>query len=165
MSDNLLSEEWLAEVGFKWHEVTRSPHKHWVLWLGDALDGRMFSSQQDLGIELTMGAMEGKWFCWLRSDVAGRYSRFLHVRHLYTQAELIRMVEGLTGQNWNPENHFYGGMVTHKRAEYLRAESERLDRYFLAERPKWNAFEKDPTRGGALPQHLEALEEMEREIK
>jgi hypothetical protein len=28
------------------------------------------------------------WFCWLLSDLGGRYSRFIHVRHLRTGVEL-----------------------------------------------------------------------------
>jgi len=57
-----ISEEWLASVGFKWHQLKRQPAKHWVLWLG----GRRFlQSYEDLGVELAPGIRDANWTCWL----------------------------------------------------------------------------------------------------
>ena len=42
-----ITEEWLKEVGFKWHQLARQPEKQWLLWLGDAVrDG--LGIEQDL---------------------------------------------------------------------------------------------------------------------
>src|SRR5262245_49742886 len=162
MSD-LITEEWLASVGFKWHQLERQPTKHWILWLGDAIldeDGKrpMFHSHEDLGIELAQ-TYGDRWHCWLRADTSHRYSRFLHIRHLRTQESLIHMIWGLTGQVWNPANNFYGGMRTPEHAEYLRKESERLDRRIARDNPWRKAIETDETMGGGLPEHLEAYVE------
>ena len=35
-----LTEEWLKENGFKWHQFDRQPDKHWLLWLGHVECGR-----------------------------------------------------------------------------------------------------------------------------
>lgn len=155
-----ISENWLSSIGFKWHEVARSPQKHWLLWVGDITG----NGTESLGIELTSGAYDFQrdvrnlWFCWLRSDFASKYHRFIHVRHLRNQDEVVRLFEGLTGYEWNPNNHFYGSAVTPRKANHLREENERLDRRFLLQdRPKWYKVEEDETRGGALPHHLDEL--------
>jgi hypothetical protein len=164
-----ITEDWLREVGFKWHQLERQPSKQWLLWLGDALRhrGNMISNE-DLGIELAqcwwknsvggIGGTEGEWFCWLRADTSHRYSRFLHVRHLRYQDELIRLIEALTGIEWKPENNIGGSMQTQKNADWFRAEYDRLDRRMLRENYKHREIEKDDSMGGALPQHLEAHE-------
>lgn len=156
-----ITEEWLAEVGFKWHEMDRSPKKHWLLWLGEALSHprRMWSSYDDLGIELTPSIVDdrgaGEWHCWLRGDSAGRYHRFIHTRYIQYQHELILMIEGLTGQTWEPANNLYGSMRYPERAKALRDEDERLDKVIRAGRMAWYEVEKDDTRAGALPEDLE----------
>lgn len=128
IDSDLITEEWLAEVGFKWHQLDRQPSKHWLLWLGPAI-GDGLTAHQDLGLELARSSFEwdSGWFCWLRSDTAGRYSRFLHIRRVGTKADVIRLVEALTGQKWNPENHLYGSAFTPERAARIRAENERMD--------------------------------------
>lgn len=162
-----ITEDWLREAGFKWHQLDRQPDKHWLLWLGDAINGvRGFTSFEDLGIELapTWFTKEGEqpesWHCWLRSDAAGRYHRFIHVRHLKTTDELIALIEALTGQKWEPANVWYGSLKPPEIAKWLREEREkRLDRQLtLGAEPhaKWCEVEKDDTRGRALPEHLEA---------
>lgn len=159
-----ITEEWLKEVGFKWHELERSPHKHWLLWLGEALSSprRMWSSYDDLGIELTPSIVDdngaGEWHCWVRGDTAGRYHRFIHTRYLKSQHELILMIEGLTGQVFDPANNIAGMMRLPERAKALRQESERLDRQWQQRshsRAKWYEVKKDDTRAGALPEDLE----------
>lgn len=152
-----ITEDWLREVGFKWHELERFGGKHWLLWLGDAMgDGRMVDFE-DFGIELAShGPTDERWFCWLRSDTAGRYHRFIHARYLRFQHELVAMIEGLTGQAWDPANNFYGSMRTPSQAARLREEHARLDQRMMRERAKWSDVEKDDSRGRALPEHLEA---------
>lgn len=158
-----ITEDWLREVGFKWHQFERQPNKQWLLWLGDAMNGGGFSSFEDIGVELAAGAYDHKcddhdaWFCWLRGDSAHRYHRFIHVRHLRYRHELIRLVEGLTGQTWNPANHLYGSIRTPQQAERIRREdSARIDRMEKwQQRPAWAEVEKDDTRGRALPEHMQ----------
>lgn len=148
-----ITEEWLREVGFKWHQLERQLHKHWLLWLGDALDNRA-TSFDDLGVEVSTGS-DDWWFCWLRSDHAGRYSRFIHIRHVRSRGELIGLIEGVTGRSWNPQDALYGSLHTPERGERLRAEAKRLDLQMLDSRPKWREIEKDDSRGRALPEHLQ----------
>lgn len=154
---NALTEEWLKSVGFKWHQLERQSDKQWLLWLGDAVrEGNGFTSYSDLGIELTTNC-NGKWHCWLRSDAGGIYSRFLHIRYLRTQQELIQLCEALTGQKWDPLNHLYGAMRTPEQADRIRKDDERLDRRIMFGN-KWREIEKDDSIGGALPQHREEYE-------
>lgn len=119
---------------------------------------------EDLGIEVSLcicgdGVEEDRWNCWLRSDVAHRYSRFMHIRRISTRAELIRMIEELTGQPWNPASHIYGVMRRPEQAARIRKVQERLDLQLQATRPKWCGIEKDDTRGQALPEHHEDYEQ------
>src|SRR6185436_19416447 len=102
---HLITEDWLKEVGFRWHQLDRQPDKHWLLWLGRATPGP--SALEDIGIEVAPNR-DGKWFCWFRSDAAHLYSRFVHVRYLSCPGELIRLVEAITGLLWEPRNHFFG---------------------------------------------------------
>ena len=52
MTPEPITEEWLREVGFKWHQFDRQPTKHWLLWLADTFPRRMFHDNEDFGIEL-----------------------------------------------------------------------------------------------------------------
>lgn len=155
-----ITDDWLREVGFKWHQFDRQPAKQWLLWLGDAMGDKM-TSYEDIGIELApMGHLDSaRWFCWLRGDSAGRYHRFIHVRHLESRAQLIRMVEGLTGQTWNPANHYAGAARTPEQAARIHAENAaRADR--MGKWPAWADVEKDDTRGRALPEHMQVAEDV-----
>lgn len=162
----LITEDWLKAVGFKWHQFDRQPSKHWLLWLGDVMNGGGFGSFEDIGVELAAGAYNFQrgdstdWFCWLRGDSSHRYCRFIHVRHMREQRELIRLVEGLTDQDWNPANHLYGSCRTPQAAERIRREdAARIDRLEnWRQRPTWSEVEKDDTRGRALPEHMEVAE-------
>lgn len=154
-----ITEDWLREVGFKWHQFDRQPNKQWLLWLGSAC-GEWGCSTEDVGIELAPMASRAvdndeRWFCWLRSDLSHRYSRFLHVRHIRARRDVIAMVEAITGQPWNPELHLYGSVHHPKHAEQLKADRQRLD-IVLAERPTWYETEKDESRGRPLREHMEA---------
>jgi hypothetical protein len=45
-----ITEEWLKLVGFRWHQLERQPSRHWLLWLGGALDDGTVPAVEDLGI-------------------------------------------------------------------------------------------------------------------
>jgi hypothetical protein len=150
-----ISEEWLASVGFKWHQLERQPARHWVLWLG----GRQFlQSYEDLGVEIAPSIKDANWTCWLQSDLARRYHRFIFLRHLQTRRDLTLLVEALSGLPWVPENNLYGAMRTPDEAARIRSEDERLDRLLLRSSERHYEIEKDATRGGALPEHKEIVE-------
>lgn len=149
-----LTEDWLREVGFKWHQHDRQPSKHWLLWLGDAIPDHLVSFE-DIGLELAPNRNGQQWFCWLRGDTAGRYHRFIHIRHLKTRQEVIDLVQALTSQPWNPDNHLYGSARTPEQAARIRQDEQRLDHQIRMQCPKWSEVEKDDTRGRALPDHME----------
>lgn len=150
-----LTEGWLKANGFKWHQLDRQPNKQWLLWLGSAINGGMFTSYEDLGVEVAPGS-DGKWFCWLRADSAGRYHRFIHIRHIETINDLTGLIAGLIGRPFDASHTRHGHLHTPERAERMRLEDERLDQRLLRERPGWYENEKDDTRGGPLIDHLNA---------
>ena len=153
-----ITEEWLRESGFRWHQFDRQPDKQWRLWLGDSLrdgSGWNFSSYEDLGIEVTP-ARDGSWYCWLRSDSAGRYHRFLHVRRLRECGEIVQLVVALTGLSWFPENHRNGCVLRPDMAKARREQEDRLDQRILRAGRTWYEAEKDDSRGRALPEHVDA---------
>ena len=160
--DELITEDWLKSVGFKWHQFDRQPEKQWLLWCGIRNADNWGIDTQDIGIEVSYGGSNDTWFCWMRSDCAHRYSRFLHVRHMRKKAEIERLVEAVTGLTWNPANHIYGAVHTDQQAEHLRKEWDRLDRRMLREGQPWREIEKDDTRGGALPEHMNVAEGFEK---
>lgn len=136
MVGKALTDEWLGEVGFKWSQGERQPHKHWRLNLGRATDGGLFSTPTELYVEVTpawwfnsrggrVQAGDGEpWHCWIGGEGRG----FVHVRHLQTQADLTALIEALTGLAWAPENNLYGMMHTPERGAQLRAEDEARER-------------------------------------
>jgi hypothetical protein len=162
----LISEDWLKSVGFKWHQLDRQNSKHWLLWLGRGLNqGAGLMDSEDIGVELAANVphRDGRtpdWFCWFRSDCAGRYHRFIHVRHLTTNIEVVRLVEAIIGYPFDPANNMYGSVLTPEPAAATRdRDAARLDRQMMLEPSpfyKWADVEKDDTRGRALPEHLEA---------
>lgn len=164
----LITEDWLKHVGFKWHQLDRQPSKHWLLWLGGGLnEGGSLTTYEDIGIEIAdcLPSRDGRppeWFCWFRSDAAGRYHRFIHVRHLTATDEVVRLIEAITGYSFDPANNMYGSVHTPENAARIRkTDAERLDRRMMLEAPpfyKRAEVEKDDTRGRALPEHLEAHE-------
>ena len=166
-----ITEDWLISAGFKWHQLERQTDKHWLLWLGDATAERhSFTSYEDIGIELAPCRWKnskghdagnvGQWFCWFRADSSGRYHRFIHIRHLGTVGELVRLVEAVSGQKWDPANNLYGSMRKPQDAERIRqTDKERFDRRLIlgsGDWQKWSDLEKDDTRGRALPEHITA---------
>ncbi|MGY3605644.1 MULTISPECIES: hypothetical protein [unclassified Bradyrhizobium] len=164
MSDDPITEEWLKAVGFKWHQFDRQPSKHWLLWLGAGLKEKpCLTSYEDIGIELAAnvpsrdGDMD--WFCWLRSDGAGRYHRFIHLRHVQTRNDVMLLVVAITGRPWTPENHLFGSLRSPMDADRIREDRQRADQRMIHEASpfhKWADIEKDDTRGRALPEHMTA---------
>lgn len=149
-----VTEERLANAGFTWSQFERQPDKHWTIWLGAASgDG---PDLEDVGLELAAG-YDGKWYCWLRSDTAGRYTRFVHVRYLRWWDELVDLISAVSGRPFDPADVFYGALQTKARADRFRAESERLDRRMLAQHT-WSTDLRDETLGRATPEHLQAYE-------
>lgn len=134
MNAPLITEEWLASVGFKWEQLDRQPSKHWSLWIGSACvsyDG-FCESPDALGIEIaksTSGLSEHErlWHCWIRSDIAGRYSRIIHVRYVYLIAEIEQIISALTARPVNWEDSMYGSLHSPAQAERLRENRDRLD--------------------------------------
>lgn len=125
-----ITEEWLAEVGFRWERLERQPAKHWILWLGQAVrePGWNCYSIEDLGVEVAQAAPpDGRWHCWVRADYAGRYSRFVHVRTLRERGELTALVAALTGFPFDPANAKYGAYHRPDDAAWLREYGERLE--------------------------------------
>lgn len=160
-----ITEEWLKSVGFKWEQFERQPSKNWTLWLGGCQDcGKAwrFNGPEDFGIVVAQNIPihdpeDHWWFCWFRSDSAGRYHRFIHVRHLRTQSEIVALVEALSGFPWRPENHQYGSVRCQSCADRWRAEeARRFDIANRESRGKWAEIEKDDTRGRATAEHMQA---------
>jgi len=158
-----ITEEWLKSVGFKWHQFYRQPGKHWLLWMG-SVKPRGFNGTEDLGIEVAF-SRDNEWFCWLRSDTAHRYSRFIHIRHITSQSDVISLVEACTGVPWCPENHLYGSVHCQEHADSIRRDDERLDRRMLREGHPWKDSEKDPTQGRPLAEHLDVAEKVRENLQ
>jgi hypothetical protein len=153
---DLLTEAWLQAAGFKWHQIERQPSKHWLLWLGDAIrakDGSL-TAHEDLGIEVA-AAGDGSWFCWLRGDAAGKYHRFIHLRHLREIGGPGRDRRRAQWAAVGLANHCYGSLVSPEEARRQRAEANRFDRRLRDLGYAWSPAEEDPSLGGALPEHLE----------
>lgn len=153
-----ITEDWLKSIGFKWHEFERQNAKHWLLWLGGGLRQKpSLTDVEDIGIELSPGWRdEQEWFCWLRSDAAGRYHRFIHLRHVTTRGDVIGLVEAISGRPWTPENHIYGSLHSPEAAERIRRDLQRPDQRLRFSAPRWAEIEKDDGRGRALPEHMTA---------
>ena len=154
-----ITEDWLREAGFRWLQMERQPDRHWLLWIGDAVrasDSGSLTSTEDIGIEIApCGGNTGQWFCWFRSDVSHRYGRFIHLRHLRWQHEVVALVEVCSGQAWDPRNAMHGSLRTPEQTARWEREKERLDRKLRDEGYPWGEAEKDPTRAGATHQHLD----------
>lgn len=168
-ADYSITEDWLKSIGFKWHQLDRQPSKHWLLWIGGAAENEnRFQCSEDLGIELawsgwhnSAGQVSGfpdEWHCWLRADSAGRYHRFIHIRHLKTRRDLLTLIHGLIGRAFQPEDCFYGILHTPDQAEKIRRDNDRLDKKLLRDGYPWAEIEKDDSMGRALPEHREAYE-------
>jgi len=134
MEAPMITEDWLRDCGFKWEQHERQPAKHWVLWIGLAcLDYSQTQMPDSLGIEVSpvesylFPGYENLWYCWIRNDIAGRYSRIIHVRHIALQEELESIISALTGRKVDWSDSMYGMLHSPDRAERMRQERMRLD--------------------------------------
>lgn len=145
--DSLLCDDLLRFMGFKWDQRDRQPSKHWLLWIGDACkdasnpEGKAFCGSDELGIELAKSSVPGDewWYCWIRSDFASRYGRFLHVRHVSRWGEIVALIDALTGRPFDSSAVLYGQLWRPTSAARLRKESERLDLQIAQSRDKATA--------------------------
>lgn len=127
---DMLSEEWLGKVGFKWSQDESQLTKHWLLTLGWGSENTR-ACIEDLCIEVASGAMNDEWFCWIKRGT--RFSEnFIHIRYLKYQQELEEIITALTGTKFKPENCLYGNFYNDKIAEKLRKEYQSI---FKIERP------------------------------
>lgn len=147
----MITEEWLKENGFKWHEVERSG-KHWILWIGSAIAqgergyGRT-SSYDDFGIEISkFNEKEEIWSCFFRADYAGRYTRFIYCRDMWEPEHVTQLIEALTGFPFDKECVMYGFYHQPEHAARIREiEQKRLDQR-IAHGNRWRTDEPDETK-------------------
>lgn len=151
MEENTITEEWLKETGFKWHEIERSVSKHWILWIGSAIAeskpyGRT-SSYEDFGIELSRFQKETDvWGVFYRADYAGRYSRFIYCRDVWERGQLLRLIEALTDEPFDVQNVLHGCLYRPATAAHYRRQDEgRLDRW-LTLKKTWRDDEQDDSK-------------------
>jgi hypothetical protein len=146
----MITEEWLKENGFKWHEVERSG-THWLLWIGSAIaEKRTYgrtSSYDDFGIELSkFNDKQDVYGCFFRADYAGRYTRFIFCRDMWEPEHVTQLIEALTGFPFDKACAMYGSYRRPEQAARLRELDEtRLDRR-IALGNKWSTDEKDDTK-------------------
>lgn len=96
-----ITEEWLAEVGFKYREPgERQPFRHWTLTFNEPGDYGLYLETTMPGWLNAEGVhinADHGWFLWI-----GRKSQFLHLRHVYHRSEIVAIVEALIGSPWVP---------------------------------------------------------------
>lgn len=96
-----ITEDWLASVGFKYREPgERQQFRHWTLTFSEPDDYGMYIETTMPGCLNASGGHIGAdrgWFLWL-----GRERKFIHLRHVYEQEEIVALVEALTGAKWEP---------------------------------------------------------------
>lgn len=101
MSDEPITEEWLAEVGFKYREPgERQPFRHWTLQFSEPDDYGLYIETTKPGWINSHGEHIGRdmgWFLW-----AGREHHSFHLRHVFLRSEIIALVEALSGLPWKP---------------------------------------------------------------
>lgn len=106
-----ITEEWLAEVGFKYREPEeRQPFRHWTLTFSQHDDDGLYIETTAPGWYNRNGDhinADGGWFLWI-----GRSQHHFHLRHVWEQEEIIAIVEAIIGQPWVPTKM---GFVTVKR--------------------------------------------------
>lgn len=131
MNAPMITEDWLRSCGFKWEQLERQPNKHWVLWIGGAcIDYDRTVMPDSLGLELskiTTAPGDRLYHCWIRNDIAGRYSRIIHVRYVYLQSEVEAIITALTGRKVDWNDSMYGMLHSPKNAERLRNDRDRID--------------------------------------
>lgn len=109
-----ITDDWLRVVGFRKVWMNDSQQPHWLLWCGD--QRQSFTGSDDLGIELGPPHApahkndDPRWWCWLRSDCSHSRGRFLFMRYVKSQQDVIALVEAITGVPWDPSRHQYGSV-------------------------------------------------------
>jgi hypothetical protein len=148
--EETITEEWLKEIGFKWHDVERSG-RNWLLWIGSAIAqnspyGRT-SSFEDFGLELSKFHKDiENWAVFYRADYAGRYTRFIYCRDVWKREQLTRLLEALIDVPFDPANVMYGSLYRPEQAaHYKRQDQKRLDRRIALEN-RWRADEADDSK-------------------
>lgn len=92
-----ITEEWLAEVGFKYREPgERQQWRHWTLTFNEPDDYGLYLETTAPGWLNRNGEHNG-WYLWI-----GRGQHHFHLKHVFEQSEMIAIVEALTGQKWEP---------------------------------------------------------------
>lgn len=108
-----ITEEWLASVGFKYREPgQRQPFRHWTLQFYETEDHGLYLETTMPGFLNDAGEHIGAdrgWFLWI-----GREARFLHLRHVFKQIEIINLVEALSGQAWTPDKRGHVPVATRR---------------------------------------------------
>jgi hypothetical protein len=124
-----ITETWLREIGFRWEQPFENQlHKHWILMLGAAVANKTAFSSEDLMLELSIcDEKEGTWHCWIRADYCGRYTRFVHVRHMRTQEEVTQLLTALAGFPFDKSLVHYGGLHKPEDVVRYRAYENRLE--------------------------------------
>jgi len=96
-----ITEEWLAEVGFKYREPgERQQWKHWTLTFAEHDDHGLYIETTAPGWLNRNGDLingDSGWFLWI-----GRGTQHLHLRHVFERSEIVAVVEALTGEPWIP---------------------------------------------------------------
>jgi hypothetical protein len=129
-----ITERRLRDAGFKWECLDQWNSKHWILWMGGAVSEETAFSSEDLGVEVAYAGSERDWwFCWVRADYCGRYSRFIHVRRIRQWRELAELIGSLTGFPFDPANVMYGCYHRPEVADRYRQDYSRRPEVRIAE--------------------------------
>jgi hypothetical protein len=131
-----ITREWLHEVGFGRDDP-------WSLWLREGT-GTSTSDLVEAGmiaVELSpVPEHEGRWFCRLRTHMLDGLNHAVLLRQIARRRDLVDIVEAISGQSWDPANHFMGRLVTPERAAQNRDAIARLDEHLQDLGPAWRAF-------------------------
>lgn len=110
-----ITEEWLASVGFKYREPgDRESFRHWTLRFSEPEDYGLYLETTHMGWINNKGEHVGGngWFLWI-----GREHKYLHLRHVSVQAEIVALVEALIGAKWEPTRMGDVRVFVHPRSE------------------------------------------------
>ena len=105
-----ITDEWLAEVDFKWRQEKRQPNKHWNLACN--IESRGVLEQTTIEVQRNgwknrKGDYIGdpsSWMLWITDT----FQRTVFIRNIRWQEEITLLAEVITGRPWKPENHIYG---------------------------------------------------------
>lgn len=113
MSETPITDEWLAEMDFKWRQDERQPNKHWSLVLNlihdswtNVIEPTKIEVQR-CGWENHRGDYIGDHAAWMLW-ITDRFDRNCFIRNIHWQEEIVALAEIIMGREWKPENHIYG---------------------------------------------------------